>query len=161
MLRLVPFLILAAARGACSKDAGTSQKGVNTAAAPLNLARYLAARHAVVSQRDGMQGCLGSQLSAAGYEVNAVVAVPDDLTALAAVAAGPLVLTLPHPIASRYAAMFRLVVSPAPVVLELPSVSMTWSTSTEGDPSLEWLRQQVLDIVTQHGLASAMCDQSG
>lgn len=127
------------------------------ASAPLTLTRYLSARHAVVSQRDGMQGCLGSQLSAAGYEVNAVVAVPDYLTALAAVAAGPLILTLPHPIASRYASMFGLTISPAPVVLELPSVSMTWSTSTEGDPSLEWLRQQVLDTVKQRDLATAKC----
>jgi DNA-binding transcriptional LysR family regulator len=125
--------------------------------APLTLPRYLAARHAVVSQRDGVQGCLGSQLAAAGYEVNAVVAVPDYLTALAAVAAGPLVLTLPSPIARRYAAMFGLAIGPAPVVLDLPSVTMTWSTSTEGDPSLEWLRQQVLETVKQLDLADARC----
>lgn len=126
------------------------------ASAPLNLTRYLSARHAVVSQRDGVQGCLGSQLAAAGYEVNVVVAVPDYLTALAAVAAGPLVITLPSPIAKRYAGMFGLAVSPAPVVLELPSISMTWSTSSDGEPSLEWLRQQVLEIVKQHDRANAM-----
>ncbi len=126
-----------------------------TASPPVSLASYLAARHAVVSQRDGMQGCLGSQLSAAGYELNAVIAVPDYLTALAAAAAGPLVVTLPDPIARRYAGLFGLTTTPAPVALKLPAVTMTWSTSTEADGSLEWLRQQVLDTIQRRELATA------
>src|SRR5512140_1586614 len=32
MLRLVPFLLLAALAGACNKEAGTSQKGANSTA---------------------------------------------------------------------------------------------------------------------------------
>lgn len=57
--------------------------------------------------------------------------------------------------------MFGLAMSPAPVALDLPAVSMTWSTSTEGDPSLEWLRQQVLDIVEQRDLATVKWGRSG
>ena len=76
-------------------------------------------------------------------------------------AAGPLILTLPYPIATRYASMFGLAVGPAPVVLELPAVSMTWSTSTDGDPSLEWLRRQVLSTVKQRGLQSPERATSG
>jgi DNA-binding transcriptional LysR family regulator len=119
--------------------------------AELDLKGYLSTRHAMVSQQNSMQGCLGSLLSDAGYEVNAVVAVPDYLTAFSAAAAAPLVVTAPRQIAARYAGLFDLAVSPAPVNVKPPSISMIWSARSDHEPSIVWLRQRIMDAVKQDG----------
>jgi LysR family transcriptional activator of mexEF-oprN operon len=95
-------------------------------------------------------------LSAAGHHVNVVVAVPDYLTALAAAVTAPLVVTLPLQIAVRYAGMFGLKVDPAPVALKLPAISMIWSARSDREPSIEWLRQQIVATVKKSdGVARA------
>jgi DNA-binding transcriptional LysR family regulator len=117
--------------------------------APLDLEGYLAGRHVVVSQLDGMQGCLGGLLAEAGYKVNVVVSVPDYLTALAAAVTAPLIVTVPRQIAARYAGMFGLAADPAPVDLKLPAVAMIWAARSDREPSVEWLRQQIVATVEQ------------
>ncbi|RWP99103.1 LysR family transcriptional regulator [Mesorhizobium sp.] len=120
----------------------------------LDLERYLSAQHGLVSLRDGLHGCMGRMLSEAGYELNAVMAAPEYLSALAAASAAPLVVTLPRQIAERYAGRFGLTVARAPVDVELPPVSMVWSTKTDREPAAIWLREQIISIVNENGLAA-------
>lgn len=104
---------------------------------------YVEARHVFVSQQDDLQGCIGSMLTAAGFRLDIVMSVPEYLTALATAASAPLIVTLPHQIASRYASAFGLTIAPVPFELQLPPVSMIWSERNENEVGLDWLRSHL------------------
>lgn len=110
----------------------------------IDLAAYLSARHVFVSQQDDIQGCIGSMLTDAGHRLNIVLGVPEYLTALAAAVSSPLVVTLPLPIARRYASFFNLRTQKAPVKLNLPPVSLIWAKRSSSDPASTWLRDQII-----------------
>jgi LysR family transcriptional regulator, mexEF-oprN operon transcriptional activator len=110
---------------------------------------YLSARHVVVSPQHDLQGCFVGLLSDAGYELDAAVSVADYLTALSTVASAPLIVTMPRQIAERYVPAFGLGMCAAPIALELPPVSMIWSARSDNEPSIEWLRRQIVAVAEQ------------
>jgi DNA-binding transcriptional LysR family regulator len=110
----------------------------------LSMQAYLDARHVFVSQEDDLQGCIGSLLTRDGHTLDIVLAVPEYLAALAAATSAPLVVTLPYPIADRYAGGFGLTIAPMPIEIALPPVSMMWSERDENEAARAWLRTEVL-----------------
>jgi len=110
----------------------------------IDLATYLSARHVFVSQQDDIQGCIGSMLTNAGHQLNIVLGVPEYLTALAAAVTAPLLVTLPMPIARRYASFFKLKTQHAPVDLNLPPISLIWAKRSVSDAATTWLRNEII-----------------
>ncbi|WP_181905297.1 LysR family transcriptional regulator [Aestuariispira insulae] len=107
---------------------------------------YLAARHVFIALQDDIRGCVGTLIREAGFDLDIVVGVPDYMAALEIAAVSPMIATMPDLIASRYASRFGLAVHPAPVPIDLPSVSMVWSARGESDPAIQWLRAEITDI---------------
>lgn len=123
-------------------------------ATPLRLDAYLAARHAVISQNETLQGCIKDALEFAGVELDVVLAAPGFMAVLAAAEASPVVATVPRRIAERYAPMLGLAVGPVPVPLVMPAIHMVWAAHADADPANAWLRAQVRDSLSVCGIAA-------
>lgn len=116
---------------------------------PLDRATYLSQRHAVVSQKDAIQGCLDASLSAAGVELNIALAAPEFLTVLSTVSRVPLVATLPARIVEGQKRRFGLVSSPVPLELQVSPIAMVWAAHSERELVWKWLREQVKPVVAE------------
>lgn len=114
---------------------------------PLDYDTYLGLDHALVSQKDAIEGCLDSALEELGVKLNVALAAPEFLTILAAVKAAPLVATLPTRIIKRYASIFGLSESSVPLRLAVNPIAMVWSAHSDQEPAAQWLRAQVETLV--------------
>jgi LysR family transcriptional regulator, mexEF-oprN operon transcriptional activator len=114
---------------------------------PLDRETYLELEHALVSQKDVIEGCLDSALDKLGVKLNVAMAAPEFLTVLAAVKIAPLVATLPTRIVRRYAATFGLDESQVPLDLEVSPITMVWSAHSDQEPAAQWLRSQVSALI--------------
>ncbi len=117
---------------------------------PVDVDNYIGTGHALVTLKDDLHGCLAEALERIGTRLNVVMAASDFLPVLAAAAQGPILATLPARMAHRYAPGFGLLVSPVPLDLRLPAVSMVWSARSDRDPGATWLREQVRDVLAEH-----------
>ena len=93
-------------------------------AVPISRSAYLAQRHALVSQNASIRGCLEDALRAANVELDVAMAAPEFLTVLSTVMHAPAIATLPSRIASRYAPLMGLVISPVPFDFAVTPISM-------------------------------------
>lgn len=114
---------------------------------PLDRDTYLAQQHALVSQKDTIQGCLDSALALAGIKLDVTVAAPEFLTVLTTVSRVPLVATLPARIVERQKKRFHLVSSPVPLDLDISPISMVWTAHSDQEAASKWLRDQIRPIV--------------
>lgn len=114
---------------------------------PLDTAAYVRTAHALPTRRDSLQGCLTAALDRVGAQLNVVVAASDFLAVLAAAAEAPVLATVPARMARRYAPRFGLAVSPVPLELQVPPVSMVWSARADRDPAGTWLRGQIAALL--------------
>jgi DNA-binding transcriptional LysR family regulator len=114
---------------------------------PLGRETYLELEHALVSQKNVIEGCLDSALDKLGVKLKVAIAAPEFLTVLAAVKVAPLVATLPTRIIRRYAATFELTESQVPLELEVSPIAMVWSAHSDREPAAEWLRSQVGTLI--------------
>lgn len=113
----------------------------------LDLARYAATPHAMISLKDNLAGCLEDAMAEAGVKPNVVVAVPNFVT-LAAIAAGaPILATLPARVAALFASEFGLVTAHLPFPLRSFPVSIAWHARLGNDPASAWLRGCIQDVV--------------
>jgi DNA-binding transcriptional LysR family regulator len=115
--------------------------------APLDRRTYFAQKHALVSQKDAVQGCLESALAHAGVTLDVAIAAPEFLTILSTASKVPVVATLPARIVERHKKRFNLVSSPVPLQLEVSPISMVWAAHSDGDPASQWLRDQIKPII--------------
>lgn len=122
---------------------------------PISTQAYLTTGHALVTLNNTLQGCLDEALDRVGATLNVVMAGSEFLTVLSTAAESPVLATLPSRMAERYGPRFGLSLSPVPLDLRVPAVTMVWSAQTDRDPGVAWLREQIVPIVTQHGLPSA------
>ncbi len=120
---------------------------------PVGLDTYLAAEHATISQNDTLQGCIKDALEMAGVELDVVMAGPGYMSVLSAAQVSPVIATVPSRIAERYGPLLGLKVSPLPVRLSFPAVSMVWANHADGDAANAWLRQQIRDSLACTGVA--------
>ena len=110
---------------------------------------YLAAKHALIYQKQEIEGCLDSALKKLGVRLNVAMTAPEFLTVLTAVARAPFVATLPARIVKRYAAMFGLTAYDVPLELEVTPFAMLWPVHADKDPASEWIRKQVEPLIAQ------------
>ena len=123
--------------------------------APLDRATYLRQRHALVSQRDNIKGCLELALTKSGVEIDVAMAAPECLTVLSAISTAPLIATLPARIVRKYAGLFGLATSPVPLEMDANPVSLLWSAHSDADLASQWLRSQIeLLIESADGMAA-------
>lgn len=127
-------------------------------ASPVSLADYLSLPHAVVTLRDSLHGCLGAALDEIGATLNVATASSEFLSVLATAACSPVIATVPTRMARRYGPRFGLTLSPLPLTLRLPAVSMVWSARLDQDAASCWIRKQVAEILAPermiHGMAA-------
>ncbi len=114
---------------------------------PIGIETYVRSAHALMTQKDDLQGCLAKALARIDTKLNVVVAASDFLSVLAAAAHAPVLATLPTHLVELYAPRFGLKVSPVPLELRVPAVSMVWSARADRDPGLVWLREQILPVI--------------
>jgi DNA-binding transcriptional LysR family regulator len=114
---------------------------------PIDVDTYIHTSHALLTLKDSLQGCLSEALERIDTQLNVVMAASDFLSVLAAATEGPVLATLPSHMARRYAPRFDLCVSPVPLDLRLPAVSMVWSSRVDRDPAALWLRERITSLL--------------
>lgn len=117
---------------------------------PLDRDLYLTLKHALVSQKDAIEGCIDDALKRANVRLDVSVAAPEFLTVLTAVRETPLIATLPTRIVKRYAGLFGLAMAEVPLDLRVSPISMVWSAATDNDPANRWMRDQVMQVVAEY-----------
>lgn len=113
----------------------------------LKRGEFVAARHALVSQKQEIEGCLDGALKRLNLRLDVAMAAPEFLTVLTAVAQSPFIATLPTRIAKRYASMFGLTVGEVPIDLEVAPIAMIWAAHADKEPAFEWIREQVGPVI--------------
>jgi LysR family transcriptional regulator, mexEF-oprN operon transcriptional activator len=116
----------------------------------LRLKDYTAARHALVSQSDGLEGCLDQVLKLHDLRIDVAVAAPEFLSILAAVARAPFLATLPAWIVNRFAGLFGLETCEAPFEHQLPPVVMLWPSHVDKEAASEWIREQLTQVIASN-----------
>jgi LysR family transcriptional regulator, mexEF-oprN operon transcriptional activator len=109
---------------------------------------YLEARHALVSQKQEIEGCLDDALRKLNVRLEVAMAAPEFLTILTAVGHTPFLATLPTRIAKRYAQMFSLTVCEVPIDLEVAPIAMVWTAHADKEPAFAWIREQIYPVIT-------------
>lgn len=112
----------------------------------LNLKRYLALDHLLVSSRAGYVGRVDEALQKQGLARNVVASVPLFLQAFASVSRTDLIATVPECLARAHASDFELVTCACPVKIETFDVVTVHSRAAATDPGLAWLRGLVRDL---------------
>ncbi len=113
---------------------------------PLDLARYAAFGHALVSPGGSLSGVVDRLLAAEGLSRRVVVAVPYFFAALATVARTDLIATVPRRTALLHAESFGLKVVAPPLPIRRFPVQMVWSRRSGADPAIAWLRTEILRL---------------
>jgi LysR family transcriptional activator of mexEF-oprN operon len=108
---------------------------------------YLEARHALISQKREIEGCLDDALKKLNLRLDIAMAAPEFLTILTGAAQSPFIATLPTRIAKRYASMFGLTVCNVPFDLEVAPIAMVWAAHADKEPAFEWIREQVSPVI--------------
>lgn len=112
----------------------------------LDLEKYLALRHVVVSSRRSGPVVEDFELGRMGYHRNIGMRCQNYFVALSTVARSQMVLTVPENYALRNQHYHDLKIWPIPVELRPVASYMYWHESVAEDPANLWLRQQVLQL---------------
>lgn len=110
---------------------------------PIDRETYLSQRHAVVSQTESLHGCVKEALEHASVDLDVVAAAPDFLSVLSTAMKAPVIATVAARVALKYGPVLGLKVSPVPLDLNFPPVTMVWSHYADKDPASLWMRQQI------------------
>lgn len=105
----------------------------------LDLNRYLAARHLVVSPNGDLSGIVDRSLETLGKTRNVVCAVPQFFPALATVSASDLVATLPATLVRKFSAPFDLDFREAPLEIRRFTIAMVRHRRNEKNTKLDWI----------------------
>jgi DNA-binding transcriptional LysR family regulator len=112
----------------------------------LDLKRYLALDHLLVSFEAGYVGRIDHALRQQGLSRNVVASVPVFLEAFAAVGHTNLIATVPECLARAHATDFGLLVRNCPVKVESFDVLAVHNSAAANDDGLVWLRGVVRDL---------------
>jgi DNA-binding transcriptional LysR family regulator len=112
----------------------------------LDLKRYLALDHLLVSFEAGYVGRIDHALRRLGLSRNVVASVPLFLEAFAAVSHTDLIATVPECLARAHAADFGLLVRNCPVKVESFDVVAVHNSAAADDVGLVWLRGVIRDL---------------
>jgi DNA-binding transcriptional LysR family regulator len=123
------------------------RQGSLTMDQPMDLRRYAALGHVLVSPGGTLSGIVDQALKATGITRRVALAVPYFLAALATVAGSDLIATVPRRLAEGHAEAFGLVSLPPPLAIRSFPVRMMWSRRLSGDPGLSWLRGAIMAAI--------------
>jgi DNA-binding transcriptional LysR family regulator len=112
----------------------------------LNLQRYLALDHLLVSFQAGYVGRVDQTLRRQGLSRNVVASVPQFLEAFATVSHTDLIATVPECLARAHATDFGLLVRDCPIEVEAFDVFALHNSAVANDGGLIWLRGLVRDL---------------
>jgi DNA-binding transcriptional LysR family regulator len=119
-------------------------------APPISLEDYLRLPHVSARVHKGDEhGLLVDTFARLGLRRRVVVVTQRFLAVPFLVAGAPVVATMHSRIARYFAASLGLSLSPVPVDLPRPSVSLVWHASHDQDPSHQWLRQTLLRLAAE------------
>jgi DNA-binding transcriptional LysR family regulator len=111
----------------------------------IDLDRFCAAEHVLVSPAGDLHGVVDDQLAELGRRRRVILGLPAFLPALAAVAASGTLVTLPARVAQAFAPGFGLVTAAPPVPLRPYTVSVYWHRRNDSDPRTLWVMRQLAD----------------
>jgi len=111
----------------------------------IDLDRFCAADHVLVSPAGDLRGVVDDQLAELGRSRRVILGLPAFLPALAAVAASGALVTLPDRVAQAFAPGFGLVTAAPPVPLRPYPVSVYWHRRNDSDPRTLWVMRQLAD----------------
>ncbi|MCP3402891.1 LysR family transcriptional regulator [Bradyrhizobium sp. CCGB20] len=119
--------------------------------AQISLEDYVRLPHILTSLRPGrsVRGVVDDALEKLGLRRTVVLTTPRFLTVPSLVARAPVVVTMHARLARLFAGELQLSLSPPPVDLRDVAVSLLWHASYDRDPAHAWLRQTVLDMVSE------------
>lgn len=109
----------------------------------LDLDRYCAADHVLISPAGDLRGVVDDRLAALQRSRRIILGLPSFLPALAAVAASGALLTLPARLATLFAPGFGLVTARPPVDIRSFPVSVFRHRRNERDARLDWIVAQL------------------
>lgn len=112
---------------------------------PLDLDRYVALPHVLVSPTGSGSGPIDRMLAELGLERRIALRVPTFAVAPRVVARTDLVLTAPDRLASTLGEL-AVVAVPAPLSIPDHGVAMLWHPRVGADPGHRWLRDLVADV---------------
>jgi LysR family transcriptional regulator, mexEF-oprN operon transcriptional activator len=120
---------------------------------PISLADYVRLPHVLTSLRRDEHGVVDEALAKLGLK-RMVALTTSHFTAVPFLVAGaPVVATMPARNARFFAKSLGLSLSPAPVELPEPSVSLVWHASYDHDPGHVWLRRTIMRLAPKVGWA--------
>lgn len=116
----------------------------------LDLQRYAAADHLLVSPRGDAHGFVDSELAKQGLTRNVRMTVNNFSSAPPILAASTMILTLPSRIAEIHAPLHDLHVAPCPVpsTLDYSSAVAVWHKKLASHPAHLWFRNALAEIAT-------------
>jgi DNA-binding transcriptional LysR family regulator len=117
------------------------------AAGPLDLDRFCALEHVLVSPTGGgFHGIVDESLAAVGRRRRVTVSVNSFLLVPAVIAESELIATVPARLARSWGQ--QLAVLPPPCEIADFSVMMGWHARAHADPAQVWLRQQLMALLS-------------
>jgi DNA-binding transcriptional LysR family regulator len=120
---------------------------------PISLDDYLRLPHVVTSLRPGRsaRGIVDMALDKLGLRRSVALTTSRFLTTPSLVAQAPVLVTMQARLARRFAAEFRLSLSPLPLPLDLGEITMSllWHASYDHDPAHAWLRGLVTELAAE------------
>ncbi|WLB59114.1 LysR family transcriptional regulator [Bradyrhizobium japonicum] len=119
--------------------------------ARISLEDYVRLPHVLTSLRPGrtVRGVVDDALEKLGLRRTVVLTTPRFLTVPALVARAPVVVTMHARLARLFATELELSLSQPPVDLQDVAVSLLWHASYDHDPSHAWLRQILVELVSE------------
>ena len=115
----------------------------------LDLKRYAAAKHLLITPRGDPVGFVDLALADAGLSRRIALTVNHFSVVPAIIAETDLIVTLPKRIAERYAPRYGLKLRPSPVptVAAYSHIRLIWHRQLGEHPAFQWFRELVLDLM--------------
>ncbi|MDZ5460561.1 LysR family transcriptional regulator [Azohydromonas lata] len=125
------------------------RRGHPLAQGPLTLDDFCAAHHLLVSFSGRPYGLVDEALSALGRQRRIVLTVNQFFTAGLVVTRSDLLTVLPRHFLPATGYQEELAVQPIPLTLGSVQVEMLWHMRQDGDPAQRWLRQRLMESLTE------------
>jgi DNA-binding transcriptional LysR family regulator len=115
----------------------------------LTLEDYVKENHALVSSRGRVTGNVDAALSQRSLQRRVGLTLPHVLSVPAAIASTDLIVTLATRIAKHFATDYALKTFMPPISLDSFEIAMAWSSRMSNDMAIQWLQNELRDVVPE------------
>ena len=119
----------------------------------MTLKRYVAARHVQISYRGSFAHAVDDALGRLGLQRTVVAFTPHVLAAIAAVAGGGLLMTMPERLARRLVDLYPVRLFELPFEMPPLQLTLAWHPRSHADAAQGWLRDAIAEAAAQHAHA--------